>query len=197
MTRSYWLFGNRFTVHANHKDTAGRYDLIEGNPASGYQTPLHRHTRYAEQFYILEGEFTVWAGERKAVLHPGDVFTIPAGTAHAVAVTGAAQAEGWSSPRRAGSPASSWGPEPRTQARGRPPNCPIGRSSTAFAPRLATRSSARPAPCPNWSLVHRGRAPGLADAENSANFGGSGEVLADGAPSMAACRPRLTTVIGE
>ena len=88
MTRSYWLFGNRFTVHANHKDTAGRYDLIEGNPASGYQTPLHRHTRYAEQFYILEGEFTVWAGERKAVLHPGDIFTIPAGTAHAVAVTG-------------------------------------------------------------------------------------------------------------
>ena len=84
MTRSSWLFGNRFTVHANHKDTAGRYDLIEGNPASGYQTPLHRHTRYAEQLYVLEGEFTVWAGERKAVVHPGDVFTSPAGTACAV-----------------------------------------------------------------------------------------------------------------
>ena len=61
MTRSYWLFGNRFTVHANHKDTAGRYDLIEGNSASGYQTPLHRHTRYAEQFYVLEGQLTVWS----------------------------------------------------------------------------------------------------------------------------------------
>ena len=85
MTRSYWLFDNRFTVHANHEDTAGRYDLIESNPASGCQTPLHRHTRYAEQFYVLEGEFTVWAGEWKAVLHAGHVFTIPAGTAHAVA----------------------------------------------------------------------------------------------------------------
>ena len=31
MTRSYWLFGARFTVHANHEDTGGRYDLIEGN----------------------------------------------------------------------------------------------------------------------------------------------------------------------
>jgi quercetin dioxygenase-like cupin family protein len=88
MTRSFWLFGARFNVHANHADTAGRYDLIEGGGPPGFQTPLHRHTRYAEQFYILEGEFTVWAGERTAVLHPGDVFTIPAGTAHAVAVTG-------------------------------------------------------------------------------------------------------------
>jgi quercetin dioxygenase-like cupin family protein len=89
MTRSYWLFGARFTVHANHEDTAGRYDLIEGGGPPGFQTPLHRHTRYAEQFYVLEGEFTVWAGSQTAVLHPGDVFTIPAGTAHAVAITGA------------------------------------------------------------------------------------------------------------
>jgi quercetin dioxygenase-like cupin family protein len=94
MTRSYWLFGKRFTVHANHEDTAGRYDLIEACDRPGYQTPLHRHTRYAEQFYILEGEFTVWAGERTAVLHPGDTFTIPAGTAHAVAITSAGPARG-------------------------------------------------------------------------------------------------------
>src|SRR5262249_38558113 len=58
----------------------------------GFQTPLHRHTSNAEQFYILEGEFTVWAGERTAVLHPGDVFTIPIGTVHAVAVTGSGPA---------------------------------------------------------------------------------------------------------
>jgi quercetin dioxygenase-like cupin family protein len=100
MSRSFWLFGTRFTVHANHEDTAGRYDLIEGNARPGFQTPLHRHTRYLEQFYVLEGEFTVWAGEQTAVLRPGDVFTIPAGTAHAVAVTGSgpARALGVASP---------------------------------------------------------------------------------------------------
>ena len=92
MTRSYWLFGARFTVHAHHGDTAGRYDLIEGGGPPGSQTPLHRHTRYAEQFYVLEGELTVWAGGRTAVLRPGDVFTVPAGTAHAVAVTGSGPA---------------------------------------------------------------------------------------------------------
>jgi quercetin dioxygenase-like cupin family protein len=88
MARSYWLFGARHTVHANHEDTAGRFDLIEGGGLPGFQTPLHRHNRYAEQMYVLEGEFTVWAGARTAVLRPGDVYTIPAGTEHAVAITG-------------------------------------------------------------------------------------------------------------
>jgi quercetin dioxygenase-like cupin family protein len=88
MTRSYWLFGARFTVHAGREDTGGRYDLVEGGGLPGFQSPLHRHNRYAEQFYVLEGEFTVWAGEQTVVLHPGDVFTVPAGTAHAVAFTG-------------------------------------------------------------------------------------------------------------
>jgi hypothetical protein len=36
----------------------------------------------------LDGEFTVLAGGRKAVLRPGDDLLIPAGTAHAVAATG-------------------------------------------------------------------------------------------------------------
>jgi quercetin dioxygenase-like cupin family protein len=88
MSRSYWLFGARLTVHAGHEDTAGRYDLIEGHSLPGFRTPLHRHNRYAERVYVLEGEFTVWAGERTTVVRPGDIFTIPAGTAHAVANTG-------------------------------------------------------------------------------------------------------------
>ena len=70
MTRSFWLFGTRFIVHANHEDTAGQYDLIEGRAPRGFRTQLHRHTRYAERLYVLEGEFTVWAGERTAVLRP-------------------------------------------------------------------------------------------------------------------------------
>jgi hypothetical protein len=37
---------------------------------------------------VLDGEFTVWTGGRKAVLRPGDDVVIPAGTAHAVHVTG-------------------------------------------------------------------------------------------------------------
>jgi quercetin dioxygenase-like cupin family protein len=92
MSRSYWLFGARFTVHANHEDTGGRYDVIEGSGPPGFQSPLHRHTRYAEQVSVLEGELTIWAGDLRIVLRPGYDFTIPAGMAHAVAITGSGPA---------------------------------------------------------------------------------------------------------
>jgi quercetin dioxygenase-like cupin family protein len=88
MKNSYWLLGARLSVLAAHTDTGGRYDLIEGWFSPGTQTPPHRHGAYSEQLYVLDGEFTVWAGGRKTVLRPGDHFTIPAGTAHVVAATG-------------------------------------------------------------------------------------------------------------
>jgi quercetin dioxygenase-like cupin family protein len=88
MRKSYWISGARFTIHASHEDSAGRYDLVEAGGPSGFQAPLHRHNRSAEQLYVVEGEWTVWAGKQTAVLHPGDAFTIPTGTAHTVAVTG-------------------------------------------------------------------------------------------------------------
>jgi quercetin dioxygenase-like cupin family protein len=85
---SYWLLGTRLSVLAGHAETGGRYDLVEGWFSPGTQTPPHRHSAYSEQLYVLDGEFTVWLGGRKAVLRPGDSLTIPAGTAHVVAATG-------------------------------------------------------------------------------------------------------------
>jgi quercetin dioxygenase-like cupin family protein len=88
MKNSYWLLGTRLSILADQANTAGHYDLVEGWFSPAMQTPPHRHRAYAEQLYVLDGEFTVWAGGRKAVLRPGDDLLIPAGTAHAVAATG-------------------------------------------------------------------------------------------------------------
>lgn len=85
MAQSLWLFGSRLNIIADHTTTGGQYDLIEGYFLPGTQTPPHRHTRYSEQLYVLEGEFTVWAGENKVVLNAGESFLIPAGTPHVVA----------------------------------------------------------------------------------------------------------------
>jgi mannose-6-phosphate isomerase-like protein (cupin superfamily) len=71
---------------ADRTTTAGQYDLIEKYSLPGSQTPLHRHTRYSQLLYVLEGEFTVWAGENKVVLSGGDNILIPVGTPHMVAV---------------------------------------------------------------------------------------------------------------
>jgi hypothetical protein len=46
----------------------GRCDLIEGWFSPGVQTPLHRHGAYSEQLYVLDREFTVWAGGHKVAL---------------------------------------------------------------------------------------------------------------------------------
>ena len=72
MRKSYWLGGHRLTILAGPADTDGRYDLVEGWFTAGTQIPPHRHRRYSEQFYVLEGEFAVWAGKQMAVLRPGD-----------------------------------------------------------------------------------------------------------------------------
>ncbi|MBW4456424.1 MAG: cupin domain-containing protein [Nostoc indistinguendum CM1-VF10] len=85
MTQSFWLFGSRLNIVADHTTTGGQYDLIEGYFPPGTQTPPHRHTRYSEQLYVLSGEFTVWAGENKVVLNVGESFLISPGTPHVVA----------------------------------------------------------------------------------------------------------------
>jgi quercetin dioxygenase-like cupin family protein len=85
MTQPLWFFGTRLTIVADHTTTGGQYDLIEGYFPPGTQPPPHRHTRYSEQLYVLEGEFTVWAGENKVVLSPGESYLISPGTPHVVA----------------------------------------------------------------------------------------------------------------
>jgi quercetin dioxygenase-like cupin family protein len=94
MSNSLWLFGSRLTVLAGEADTRGRYDLIEGWFPPGIQTPLHRHRRYSEHLYVLEGEYTVWVGGQKVVLRPGKHVIVPVGVAHAVAATGDGPARG-------------------------------------------------------------------------------------------------------
>jgi quercetin dioxygenase-like cupin family protein len=85
MTQSFWFFGSYLTILADRTTTGGQYDLIEGYFPPGSQTPLHRHTRYSEQLYVLEGEFTIWAGEEKVELTTGENFLIPVGIPHVVA----------------------------------------------------------------------------------------------------------------
>ncbi|MFM2304736.1 MAG: hypothetical protein RLZZ135_2148 [Cyanobacteriota bacterium] len=94
MTQPLWLFGTHLTIVADATITGGKYDLIEGYFPPGTQTPLHRHTRYSEQLYTLEGEFTVWAGKDKVVLAAGESFLIAPGIPHVVGVLGDKPARG-------------------------------------------------------------------------------------------------------
>jgi quercetin dioxygenase-like cupin family protein len=94
MTESFWLFGSYLTILADGTTTGGQYDLLEGYFPPGTQTPLYRHTRYSEQVYVLEGEFTVWIEDRKIELSTGETVLIPAGTSHVFAAIADAPARG-------------------------------------------------------------------------------------------------------
>ena len=94
MTQSFWILNNYLTIIADRTTTDGKYDLIEGYFPSGAQTPPHRHTRYSEQLYVLEGEFTVWVGKDKVVLGAGESAFIPMGIPHVVAALSGEPARG-------------------------------------------------------------------------------------------------------
>ncbi|WP_347277275.1 cupin domain-containing protein [Leptolyngbya sp. FACHB-671] len=94
MTQTLWFFGSHLNIVAEHTTTGGQYDLIEGYFPPGIQTPHHHHTRYSEQLYVLDGEFTVWAGENKVVLNAGESFLIAPCTPHVVAALGDRPARG-------------------------------------------------------------------------------------------------------
>ena len=81
--RSYVLDQHmRITVLTSGDETDGRHDLVRGFAAPGMATALHAHTRYEERLFMIAGELTVWAGEEKAVLGPGDHYTIRRNVPH-------------------------------------------------------------------------------------------------------------------
>lgn len=54
----------------------------------GIATPLHRHTRESEAFYVLEGCLDYQAGEQLHRLSAGWFIHLPAGVAHAFRIRG-------------------------------------------------------------------------------------------------------------
>ena len=77
MKNSYRSCGTRLTVLADQTNTGGRYDLIEGWFSPGTQTPPHCHSACAEQLYVLDGEFTVWAGGARSYSAPVTTSSSP------------------------------------------------------------------------------------------------------------------------
>ena len=58
---------------------------FEVHAAPGWDTGSHRHSRIEEQFYVLEGEMQLRAGEELVIGTPGTFVSVPPGVAHAFA----------------------------------------------------------------------------------------------------------------
>ncbi|WP_025347814.1 cupin domain-containing protein [Nocardia nova] len=107
------------TILTAPEETDGRHDLADITLPPGSDTPLHKHTRYEERVWVVEGELTVWAGQDAFTLRPNDFYTITRDTPHTLlAGPAGARILNMSSPanfvdliRRTGTPESEAGPD--------------------------------------------------------------------------------------
>jgi quercetin dioxygenase-like cupin family protein len=80
---TYDHLGLRLRMRLVGQDTAGSLALIEHAGRRGAGTPLHRHTREAETFIVLDGELDGWSEADHTVVSAGDTLYLPAGSEHA------------------------------------------------------------------------------------------------------------------
>jgi quercetin dioxygenase-like cupin family protein len=81
-----WWFGQLALIKAGADETHGRYTLVEIRAAAHYATPLHRHDREDEAFWVLEGETTFEVGGETVEGPPGTYLVAPRGVPHRLRV---------------------------------------------------------------------------------------------------------------
>jgi len=79
---AYWLLGMLEIVKIGGADTGGQYGLIEVTVRAGEGSPWHVHPDEDEWFYVLDGEFTVYVGDRRLSLQAGSFAFGPRGVPH-------------------------------------------------------------------------------------------------------------------
>jgi quercetin dioxygenase-like cupin family protein len=77
-----WFLNTLHIILARSQSTGGAYSLIHLTATPGFATPYHLHHAEDEAFYVLDGEFTFFSGDKKIVLGPGGYIFLPRGVAH-------------------------------------------------------------------------------------------------------------------
>jgi mannose-6-phosphate isomerase-like protein (cupin superfamily) len=70
------------TVKASRDETDGVFSLLEAEEPPGFGPPLHSHHDAAEAFYVLEGEYVMFLGDREVACPAGSFVFIPPGMRH-------------------------------------------------------------------------------------------------------------------
>jgi quercetin dioxygenase-like cupin family protein len=83
---TYDHLGLRLRMRLTGQDTAGNLALIEHAGRGGTGSPLHRHTREAETFFVLDGSLDGWSDNNHTIVSAGDTLYLPAGSEHAYQV---------------------------------------------------------------------------------------------------------------
>jgi quercetin dioxygenase-like cupin family protein len=83
-----WAMGSLFEHLAAARDTDGSFGVSLITQPPGIATPLHRHTREAEAFFVLDGMIEYRAGDETYELTEGSFIHLPLGLPHAFRIRG-------------------------------------------------------------------------------------------------------------
>lgn len=86
--RGTWAMGSLFEHLLESPPGTHRLGVALVTQPPGVATPLHRHTRESEAFYLLEGRMDYRAGEEDYELYPGCFIYLPVGLPHAFRIRG-------------------------------------------------------------------------------------------------------------
>jgi len=86
--RGTWAMNSLFEHLLEAPPGTGRIGIALVTQPPGLATPLHRHTREAEVFYLLDGTMDYRAGDQDYQLRPGCFLYLPAGLPHAFRIRG-------------------------------------------------------------------------------------------------------------
>jgi mannose-6-phosphate isomerase-like protein (cupin superfamily) len=79
---AFWLLGMLQTVKMGRTDSGGRLGLLEIVVPPGHGSPWHVHPEEDEWFYVLDGNITVYVGDRRLDLTTGGFAFGPKGVPH-------------------------------------------------------------------------------------------------------------------
>jgi quercetin dioxygenase-like cupin family protein len=85
--RPTWAMGSLFE-HLLEPQQSSRLGVALVTQPPGIATPLHRHDREAEAFYVLEGRLDYRAGDDLFELYAGCFIHLPQGVPHAFRIRG-------------------------------------------------------------------------------------------------------------
>jgi mannose-6-phosphate isomerase-like protein (cupin superfamily) len=69
-------------IKISSDETDGRWALLAGSSAPGFESGLHRHAEGAKGFYVIEGTYEFYADGRWLDAGAGDTVFVPAGSVH-------------------------------------------------------------------------------------------------------------------
>jgi quercetin dioxygenase-like cupin family protein len=86
--RGTWAMGSLFEHLLEAGDGDGRLGVALVTQPPGIATPLHRHSKEAEVFYLLEGRMSYRAGDEDFELYDGCFIYLPQDLPHAFRIRG-------------------------------------------------------------------------------------------------------------